>query len=620
MTGASQPPPDPFKKALTEATRAMANRPELDVTFGVDSAGASGDAIRLPHVPRRLNDDSILRIRGTADALALKLRFHDESTHRHFAPEGPTARELYECMETARCEALGVRAMPGCASNIDAKISADLKSFVASDPEDVASVPLATAVGHLIRQRATGRKLPSVAAHVVELWRGHIEEHAGETLDRIDSVLECQEDFGRLSRQLISDLGFGEQLGEDPDADAPENPEDPEEADDGGDGDSASEEGPSDDMELQPDSAEDRDDSDVEMIHTDGEVSDEDDTENASDAETPPDPPVILPISDADPDYRVFTTEFDEEVSASELAEPEELERLRSYLDQQLEPLKGAVSKLANRLQRRLQAQQNRSWQFDMEEGILDTGRLARIVANPTTPLSFKVERDIKFLDTVVTILLDNSGSMRGRPISISAICADVLAQTLERCQVKCEILGFTTRAWKGGKSREKWLAAGRPQTPGRLNDIRHVVYKAADAPWRRARPGLGLMMKEGILKENIDGEALEWAYRRIVRRPEQRHILMVISDGAPVDDSTLSVNSANYLEKHLRDVIAMIEDRRVVELIAIGIGHDVNRYYRRAVTITDAEQLAGVMTEQLAALFDRDPVSAGQIRSCPAA
>ena len=620
MVGASHTPPDPFKKALTEATRAMANRPELEVTFGVDSPGASGDSIRLPHVPRRLNDDSILRIRGTADALALKLRFHDESTHRRFAPEGPTATELYESMETARCEALGVRAMPGCAANIDAKISADIKNSAAGDQDDAATVPLATAVGHLIRQRATGRELPSVAAHVVELWRGHIEEHAGETLNRIGSVLECQEDFGRLSRQLISDLGFGEQLGQDPDTDAPEDQDDPEETDDNGDGDSAGEENPSDEMELQPDSADEGDDSDVEMIHTDGDASDEDESENASDAETPPDPPVTMPISDANPDYRVFTSEFDEEVSATELAEPEELERLRSYLDQQLEPLKGAVSKLANRLQRRLQAQQNRSWQFDMEEGILDTGRLARIVANPTTPLSFKVERDIRFRDTVVTILLDNSGSMRGRPISISAICADVLAQTLERCQVKCEILGFTTRAWKGGKSREKWLVSGRPQTPGRLNDIRHVIYKAADAPWRRARPGLGLMMKEGILKENIDGEALEWAYRRTIRRPEQRHILMVISDGAPVDDSTLSVNSANYLEKHLRDVITMIEDRRAVELIAIGIGHDVNRYYRRAVTITDAEQLAGVMTEQLAALFDRDRVSAGQFRSRPAA
>ncbi len=620
MAGDTQSPSGSFRKALSEATRAMANRPELEVTFGVDSPGASGDTVRLPHVPRRLKDDSILRLRGTADALALRLRFHDESTHRHLVPEGPTARELYESMESARCEALGVRAMPGCAVNIDAKITADLENIFAKDQDDAATAPLSIALGHLIRYRATGRALPSLAAHVVELWRGHIEAHAGKTLDRIDQAMDSQEDFARLSRQIISDLGFGDQLGEDPDSEAPEDPQDAEQEDDGGEGESAADQDSSDDIEHRPEASEDDSDADAELIQTEGDIPDADDDEYQSDADMPPNPPESVHVSDADPDYKVFTTEFDEEVMATDLAEPEELERLRSYLDQQLEPLKGAVARLANRLQRRLQAQQNRSWQFDMEEGILDTGRLARIVANPTTPLSFKVERNIKFRDTIVTILLDNSGSMRGRPISIAAICADVLAQTLERCQVKCEILGFTTRGWKGGRSREKWLLEDRPQTPGRLNDIRHVIYKAADAPWRRARPGLGLMMKEGILKENIDGEALEWAYRRIMRRPEQRHILMVISDGAPVDDSTLSVNSANYLEKHLRDVIAMIENSRFAELIAIGIGHDVNRYYRRAVTITDAEQLAGVMTEQLAALFDDDEPATGRMRTRPAA
>jgi cobaltochelatase CobT len=324
--------------------------------------------------------------------------------------------------------------------------------------------------------------------------------------------------------------------------------------------------------------------------------------------EAPLEPPPPQPVSEADPDYKVYLTEYDEEIAAEDLAEPVELERLRAYLDQQLEPLKGAVSRLANKLQRRLQAQQNRSWEFDREEGILDAGRLARVVANPTTPLSFKVEKDTEFRDTVVTLLLDNSGSMRGRPISIAAICADVLARTLERCNVKVEILGFTTRAWKGGQSREAWLNEGRPQQPGRLNDLRHIVYKRADAPWRRTRENLGLMMKEGLLKENIDGEALEWAHRRMVGRSEARKILMVISDGAPVDDSTLSVNPANYLEKHLRDVIAMVERRKAVELLAIGIGHDVTRYYERAVTITDVDQLAGAMTEQLAALFDSDP------------
>ncbi len=337
----------------------------------------------------------------------------------------------------------------------------------------------------------------------------------------------------------------------------------------------------------------------------DDEMSDE--TERPE-GEAPLEPPPPAPLSDADPNYTAYDTSFDEEIAAEELAEPAELERLRAYLDQQLEPLKGAVGRLANKLQRRLQAQQNRSWLFDMEEGILDAGRLARVVANPTTPLSFKVEKDTEFRDTVVTLLLDNSGSMRGRPISIAAICADVLARTLERCDVKVEVLGFTTRAWKGGQAREKWLAEGRPQQPGRLNDLRHIIYKKADAPMRRTRTNLGLMMKEGLLKEKIDGEALEWAHRRMMARPEQRKILMVISDGAPVDDSTLSVNPANYLEKHLRDVIAMVEKKKLVELIAIGIGHDVTRYYQHAVTITDVEQLAGAMTEQLASLFDKDP------------
>ena len=328
------------------------------------------------------------------------------------------------------------------------------------------------------------------------------------------------------------------------------------------------------------------------------------------DGDSEMEPPPLAPISDADPNYTVFSTEFDEEIKAEDLAEAAELERLRAYLDQQLDPLKGAVSRLANKLQRRLMAQQNRSWQFDLDEGILDAARLARIIANPTIPLAYKQEKDTDFRDTVVTLLLDNSGSMRGRPISIAAICADVLARTLERCNVKVEILGFTTRAWKGGQSREKWLQDGRSQLPGRLNDLRHIVYKSADAPWRRSRSNLGLMMKEGLLKENIDGEALEWAYRRLSMRREARKILMVISDGAPVDDSTLSVNPANFLEKHLRDVITMIEKRKAVELLAIGIGHDVTRYYGRAVTITDVEQLAGAMTEQLAALFDANPRS----------
>ncbi|MEO1309219.1 MAG: cobaltochelatase subunit CobT, partial [Pseudomonadota bacterium] len=396
--------------------------------------------------------------------------------------------------------------------------------------------------------------------------------------------------FAKFARQVIDDLGYGDQLGDDPDSlDDEDQTEEAQDEPEDADSDGTDQEESSEDSDAAPEQEQETTDDPAEATVTLDEMADAEMGEETElpEGEAPLEPPPPAPISDADPNYQVYSTDFDEEIAAEDLAEPAELERLRAYLDQQLEPLKGAVSRLANKLQRRLQAQQNRSWEFDREEGILDAGRLARVVANPTTPLSFKVEKDTEFRDTVVTLLLDNSGSMRGRPISIAAICADVLARTLERCQVKVEILGFTTRAWKGGQARERWLADGRTQQPGRLNDLRHIIYKSADAPWRRVRPNLGLMMKEGLLKENIDGEALEWAHRRMAGRPEARKLLMVISDGAPVDDSTLSVNPANYLEKHLRDVIAMIERGKAVELMAIGIGHDVTRYYDRAVTIT---------------------------------
>ncbi|MFW2588275.1 cobaltochelatase subunit CobT [Sagittula sp. SSi028] len=613
MSKPSDNPADPFKKALAEATKVMADDPDLSVSYTVDPSGVSGDAMRLPQISRRMTRDEVLLARGTADALALHRRYHDGQTHARYLPQGDMARELYDAMETARCEAMGAREMPGTAGNIDAKIGHDAARKGYGQITDRAEAPLPVAAGYLIRHLATGRDLPPEATNVMELWRDYVEGQAGETLGDIDEVLSDQSAFAKFARKMITDLGYGDQLGEDPDSMDDESEEDGEqegqEEEEQPDS-TGNDEDDGEEAEASPEqSQEQTQDPSQAQVNMD-DMADEELGEEAElpDGDAPMEPPAQQPISDADPDYRVYSTANDEEVSAEELAEPVELERLRAYLDQQLEPLKGAVSRLANKLQRRLQAQQNRSWEFDQEEGVLDAGRLARVVANPTTPLSFKVERDMEFRDTVVTLLLDNSGSMRGRPISIAAICADVLARTLERCSVKVEILGFTTRAWKGGLAREEWLGAGREQQPGRLNDLRHIVYKHADAPWRRTRDNLGLMMKEGLLKENIDGEALEWAHRRMVGRPEARKILMVISDGAPVDDSTLSVNPANYLEKHLRDVIAMVEKRRQVELLAIGIGHDVTRYYDRAVTITDVEQLAGAMTEQLASLFDSDP------------
>ncbi|MCR9085557.1 MAG: cobaltochelatase subunit CobT [Rhodobacteraceae bacterium] len=605
-------PAEPFKKALADATRVLADDPDIAVSYSVDPPGMTPDSMRLPQVSRRLSKAEVLLARGTADAYALRRRFHDEGTHTRYEPQGQMARDLYDAMETARCEAIGARAMPGTAGNIDAKIGAEAERKGYAQIEEAAGAPLAIATGYLIRHLATGRDLPPAAQNVMDLWREHIEHEAADTLGDLEATLADQARFARFARKIIEDLGYGDQLGDDPDTDDDDQEDSAENEEDNPDEDQPQNEDKEspEDSEAAPEQSQDdsRDSSEAQVAMD--QMADADLTEESEmpDGDMPLDPPPHAPFSEADPDYQVYRADYDEEIRAEDLAEPSELERLRAYLDQQLEPLKGAVSRLANKLQRRLQAQQNRSWEFDREEGILDAGRLARVVANPTTPLSFKVEKDTDFRDTVVTLLLDNSGSMRGRPISIAAICADVLARTLERCQVKVEILGFTTRAWKGGQAREDWLNDGRPQQPGRLNDLRHIIYKSADAPWRRTRDNLGLMMKEGLLKENIDGEALEWAHRRICARPEARKILMVISDGAPVDDSTLSVNPANYLEKHLRDVIAMVEKRKAIELIAIGIGHDVTRYYERAVTITDVEQLAGAMTEQLAALFDSDP------------
>jgi cobaltochelatase CobT len=604
-------PAEPFKKALAEATKALANDPDLGVVFSVDPPGMSNDQLSLPQVTRRMTRDEVLLARGNADAFALRRRFHNPSTNARYEPLGNMARELYDSMEAARCEAVGAKSMPGTAGNIDSKISFEAESKGYGQLTEASQAPLPVAAGYLIRHLATGRDLPPAANNVMNLWKDFIQTSAGDNLESLETVLDDQLKFAKFARKIIKDLGYGDQLGDDPD-------EVDENAENDADNDQIEEDQSDENNSDIEDGSEDADgtseqtqDEEQDSSQATVDLDDSADTELSDESEVPEgDAPTERPPpqshSAADPNYKVYSSKFDEEIQAEDLSDQKELERLRLYLDQQLEPLKGAVSRLANKLQRRLQAQQNRSWEFDLEEGILDAGRLARVISNPTTPLSFKVEKDTEFRDTCVTLLLDNSGSMRGRPISIAAICADVLARTLERCQVKTEILGFTTKAWKGGQSRENWLEDGRKAQPGRLNDLRHIIYKSADAPWRRARQNLGLMMKEGLLKENIDGEALEWANRRLLNRQESRKILMVISDGAPVDDSTLSVNSSNYLEKHLRDVITMIEKRTNVELIAVGIGHDVTRYYSRAVTITDIEQLAGAMTEQLASLFEK--------------
>src|SRR5271169_1481092 len=599
-------PTEPFKRAVGVCMRAIAGKADIEVTFAAERPGLAGGKARLPEPPRRLNEGEAAIVRGHADSLALRLACHDPAVHRKLAPGGQQARAVFEAVEQARVEAIGSRRMGGVARNLAAMLDDRFHRGKYDEITDRADAPIEEAVAMIVRERLTGETPPATARKLVELWRPLIEERAGRNLDRLERVLDDQRRFGDVVHDLLDNLDMGEDRGSDSDEEEGEEGDEENRKDQSGEDGEAADSADSERVSLEEAEASTDELPDSAAEAVDAPAADMADDPDMGDSEAAAEPwrPRHNRNEPRGPDYRPFTAKFDEIVGAEELCEPEELERLRGYLDKQLSHLQGVVARLANRLQRLLLAQQNRAWEFDLEEGLLDPARLSRVIVDPLHPLSFKREKDTDFRDTVVTLLLDNSGSMRGRPITVAATCADVLARTLERCGVKVEILGFTTRAWKGGQSREAWLAQGKPPNPGRLNDLRHIVYKSADAPWRRARKNLGLMMREGLLKENIDGEALDWAHKRLLARPETRKILMMISDGAPVDDSTLSVNPGNYLERHLRWIIEDIETRSPVELIAIGIGHDVTRYYRRAVTIVDAEELGGVMTEKLAELF----------------
>jgi cobaltochelatase CobT len=601
-----------FKGVLGAAMKTMALDPELNVSFGNEQPGLTGHKARLPQVNQNATVRDISITRGLADSFALRLSHHADTVHSRYMPQGKNARAVFDAVEQARVEAIGANAMPGVKQNLAVMMDDKYSRTVVNRSSNRRDTPLEEAVGLILRERLTGEAPPPAVKGFVDLWRPWVEEKAHDQLDHLKDALSDQQAFARLSRELISALDMADELGEDPDKsdeneeqEAEEDPGEQNETPEGQEQESESQAEQMEQAEGESESAE----MEAQAIETD-EQPDDAETDENTDGDEPFRPQLPFSSNTNEDFYKVYSNAFDEIVEAEDLCDAEELTRLRAYLDKQLSNLQGVVSRLANRLQRRLMAQQNRSWDFDLEEGILDTARLMRVVIDPMHPLSFKMEKDTNFRDTVVTLLIDNSGSMRGRPITVAATCADILARTLERCGVKTEILGFTTRAWKGGQAREKWLSAGKPGNPGRLNDLRHIIYKAADEPWRRARKNLGLMMREGLLKENIDGEALIWAHNRMLGRSEQRRILMVISDGAPVDDSTLSVNSGNYLERHLRQVITDIENRSPVELIAIGIGHDVTRYYKRAVTIVDAEELGGAMTEKLAELFD-DKVAA---------
>ena len=601
-------PAEPFKRAVIGTMRAISGKTELNVSFANDRPALLGDRARLPEPPRKMTAQDAAILRGHADSMALRLSCHNDSVHRRLLPGGQTARAVYDAIEQARCESIGARRMEGVAANLTAMLDDKYHRGNFDQVTDVADAPIEEALAMMVRERLTGSAPPPAAQKLVDLWRPFIETKAGASLDGLENHINDQRAFARVIREVLVKLDMAEEA----EGDSDNNNEDEEQQSEGEseEQESGEKEEQASTEETESSAAEDSDAeteegmADAEDGPTDDQM-DEDDMPETDESDNTPRPPPPSRPEKAVSDYKIFSTKHDETIGAEDLCDAEELTRLRAYLDKQISHLSGVVARLANRLQRRLMAQQNRAWEFDLEEGALDPARLTRIIIDPYQPLSFKREKDTNFRDTVVTLLIDNSGSMRGRPISVAATCADILARTLERCGVKTEILGFTTRAWKGGQSREFWLQSGKPNMPGRLNDLRHIIYKAADAPWRRARKNLGLMMREGLLKENIDGEALDWAHKRLIARPEQRKILMMISDGAPVDDSTLSVNPGNYLEKHLRFVIDEIENRSPVELIAIGIGHDVTRYYKRAVTIVDAEELGGAMTEKLAELFD---------------
>jgi len=612
-------PADTMKRATALALRAIAGRADLEVGYVAGAASVRGAEIKLPSPQKNLTEGDLVRLRGTADAVALRFRYHNDAVHAKRMPPDPQARKVYEAVEQARIEALGARRMAGVGDNIAAVLEQKARAEGLDRITKRDDMPLAEAMRFIAREHFLGQDPPLAAENAVNLWRPFVEEKIGLGLDRLKDMLGDEDSFAGGLKDLLHQLDiFAENELETEEKQSDEEGQDAKEGQSQGqqekesDGQSQSKQGEG-EPQAAPGAAEG--------------AGEQDNLESASDdvvmagagTEEPGGPSrqrqtfTPQPGAYGEKPYHPYTTKYDQVIAAEELCEPDELSRLRNQLDQQMSHLQGVVSKLANRLQRKLMAQQTRSWNFDLEEGILDTSRLARIVANPTHSLSFKFEKETEFRDTVVTLLIDNSGSMRGRPITVAALSAEILARTLERCAVKVEVLGFTTKAWKGGQAREQWTADGKPAQPGRLNDLRHIVYKSADAPWRRARKNLGLMLREGVLKENIDGEALLWAHDRLIARNEQRRILMVISDGAPVDDSTLSVNSGNYLEKHLRDVIEYVETKSPVELIAIGIGHDVTRYYRRAVTIMDAEELGGAVMRQLTALFDEEEVNSPQ-------
>ena len=581
-----------FKTAISSTVRSLSNSQKIEVSFGNKLSQSKHKTIELPNIYQANNKINFEEIRAIADSKSLKFRFSNDKTLKKYEPKGNISKKLYNISEKIRCEKIGTTYFKGVKNNIEKFYYSRVTNLDLKSSED----KIIESFENFLRVKFLGFRNENQLDKKFKSYTKDLNERFNNKINLLKDLTLDQEKFNSLISQLISDMSLDENI---------DNEEKKDEENNNKNKESNSQDQPEKNVEKDEKHQEMSIDSGIPDLENDAKESDKAEEELEIEDSHISDLKKKGKTGINDLMYKTYTEEFDEIIKAEELESVGELARLRKNLDQQLLQLKNFISKLANKLQRKLLAKQNRSWNFDLEEGLLDTSKLTRVIIDPFNSLSFKKEKDIEFKDTLVTILIDNSGSMRGKPISVAAICADILARTLERCMVKVEILGFTTKHWKGGSSREKWMKNNKPNLPGRLNDLRHIIYKSADTQWRQAKNNMGLMLKEGLLKENIDGEALKWAFMKMNKRKEDRKILMVISDGAPVDDSTLSVNSGSYLERHLREVITHIETRSPVELLAIGIGHDVTRYYRRAVTITDVEQLGGAVIGQLTDLFD---------------
>ncbi len=580
-----------FKTAISSTVRSLSNSEKLEVSFGNEGVKSGNNSIRLPELSPIKNKFNFNQIRAIADSKSLKHRFSDPKTFKQYEPKGNISKQLYRISEKIRCEKIGTGYFKGVKNNIEAFYQERISGLDLKSSED----KIVESFENYLRTKFLDFENNSQIDKKLKSYKKDLNEKFKDKINQLNEFTLNQEKFNSLISKLIENMNLDENLDEEEKKDDDQNKDDKQNKPDNHEKQAQEKEDKQEEMSI---------DSGMPDLENEAKESDQAEEDIEIEDSSQPDLRKKGKSTLGDINYKTYTEEFDEVIKAEELENVEELTRLRKNLDQQLLQLKNFISKLANKLQRKLLAKQNRSWNFDLEEGLLDTSKLPRIIMDPYNSLSFKKEKDIEFKDTLVTILIDNSGSMRGKPISVAAICADILSRTLERCAVKVEILGFTTKHWKGGSSREKWMKNDKPNLPGRLNDLRHIIYKSADTPWRQAKNNMGLMLKEGLLKENIDGEALKWAYNKMNRRKEERKILMVISDGAPVDDSTLSTNTSDYLESNLKKTVKWIENKTNIELLAIGIGHDVTRYYNQAVKITDVQDLGDVMINQLTDLF----------------